>query len=69
MGPFSSSCGNKYILLEVDYVSNWVETTPMVTCDVKVVLKFLCKHIFSRFGAPREIMSDEGTNFCNKLFK
>ena len=47
MGPFPSFCGNKYILLAVDYLSKWVEAIPMVTCDAKVVLKFLCKHIFS----------------------
>ena len=64
-----SSCRNKYILLAVDYVSKWVEAIPMVTCDAKVVLKFLCKHIFSRFGTPRAIVSDEGTHFCNKLFE
>ena len=69
MDPFLSSCGNKYILLVVDYVSKWVEGIPMITCEVKVVLKFLRKHIFSRFGTPRAIASDEGTHFCNKLFE
>ena len=60
MGPFPSSCGNKYILLVVDCISKWVEAIPTVTCDAKVVLKFLLKHIFLRFGTPREIVSDEG---------
>ena len=58
MSPFPSSCRNKYILLAVDYVSKSVEAIPMVTCDAKVVLKFLHKHIFSRFGTPRAIVSD-----------
>ena len=69
MGTFHSSHGNKYILLAVDYVSKWVETIPMVTCDAKVVLKFFRKHFFSRFGTPRAIVSDKGKLFCNKLFK
>ena len=42
---------------------------PTVTCDAKVVLKFFHKHIFSRFGTLREIVSNEGTHFCNKLFE
>ena len=46
MNPFSSSCGNKYILLAVDYVSKCVEVIPTITCDAKVVLKFMHKHIF-----------------------
>ncbi|XP_073138979.1 uncharacterized protein [Henckelia pumila] len=35
----------------------------------QVVLKFLKKNIFNRFGTPRAIISDGGTHFCNKLFE
>ncbi|XP_062080460.1 uncharacterized protein LOC133785226 [Humulus lupulus] len=35
MGPFSSSFNNKYILLDVDYVSKWVEATTTPTNDGK----------------------------------
>ncbi|KAK6151062.1 hypothetical protein DH2020_015994 [Rehmannia glutinosa] len=68
MGPFPPSFGHAYILLAVDYVSKWVEAIATPTNDAKVVLKFLHKHIFTRFGTPRAIVSDEGTHFCNKLF-
>ena len=68
MGPFSSACGYKYILLVVDYVSKWVETIPTITCDAKVVLNFIRWNIFSRFGTPRDVISDEGSHFCNTLF-
>ncbi|KAL4304006.1 hypothetical protein GQ457_10G014230 [Hibiscus cannabinus] len=67
MGPFSSSFGNLYIFLVVDYVSKWVETIASPKNDSKTVLKFLHKNIFTRFGAPRAIISDEGTHFDNKL--
>ena len=66
MGPFLSSSNNKYILLAVDYVSKWVEAIATQTNDVKVVLKFLRKNIFTRFGTPRALISDEGSHFCNK---
>ena len=66
MGPFSSSFSNQYILVAVDYVSKWVEAAPFPTNDAKVVVKFLKKHIFSRFGIPRAIISDGGKHFCNK---
>ena len=69
MGPFPSSCGNKYILLAIDYVSKLVKSIPTITCEAKVVLKFLHKHVFSRFGTPRAIVSDKGTHLCNKLFE
>ena len=68
MGPFPPSYGQLYILLVVDYVSKWVEAIATPTNDARVVVKFLHKNIFSRFGTPRAIISDEGTHFCNKVF-
>ncbi|GJV56327.1 reverse transcriptase domain-containing protein [Tanacetum coccineum] len=67
MGPFPSSKGNKYILVAVDYLSKWVEAKALPTNDARVVVKFL-KSLFSRFGAPRAIISDRGTHFCNDKF-
>ncbi|XP_025687408.2 uncharacterized protein [Arachis hypogaea] len=66
MGPFPPSYSNTYILVAVDYVSKWVEAIATPTNDTKTVLKFLQKHIFSRFGTPRVLISDGGTHFCNK---
>ncbi|KAL4380087.1 hypothetical protein GQ457_02G027270 [Hibiscus cannabinus] len=65
MGPFPSSFGNLYILLAVDYVSKWVETTTTHN-DAKTVQKFIKKNIFTRFGTPRPIISDEGRHFDNR---
>nr|GEU66106.1 putative reverse transcriptase domain-containing protein [Tanacetum cinerariifolium] len=67
MGPFPSSRGNKYILVAVDYLSKWVEANELPTNDSRVVCKFL-KNLFARFGAPRAIISDRGTHFCNDQF-
>ncbi|GJT94970.1 reverse transcriptase domain-containing protein [Tanacetum coccineum] len=67
MGPFPSSKGNKYILVAVDYLSKWVEAKALPINDARVVCKFL-KSLFARFGAPRAIISDRGTHFCNDQF-
>ncbi|GJT07617.1 reverse transcriptase domain-containing protein [Tanacetum coccineum] len=69
MGPFPSSRGNKYISRHVPITySKWFEdksaSPPMTT---RVVCKFL-KSLFARFGAPRAIISDRGTHFCNDQF-
>jgi len=69
MGPFVSSYGNKYILVVVDYVSKWVEAAALPTNDARVVVGFLKKNIFTRFGTPRAIISDGGTHFCNRAFE
>ncbi|GJS57319.1 reverse transcriptase domain-containing protein [Tanacetum coccineum] len=64
MGPFPFSQGNKYILVAVDYLSEWVEAKALPTNDARVVVKLL-KSLFARFGTPRAIISDRGTHFCN----
>ena len=67
MGPFPPLFSNLYILLAVDYVSKWVEAIPTRTNNASVVAKFLRNHIFTRFGTPRALITDEGTHFSNKL--
>ncbi|KAL4366469.1 hypothetical protein GQ457_05G021760 [Hibiscus cannabinus] len=66
MGPFPSSFGNLYILLAVDYVSKWVEAVATTHNDAKTVQRFIKKNIFTRFGTPRVIISDEGRHFDNR---
>ena len=63
MEPFPKSYGNEYILVAMDYVSIWVEVVITPTNDAKVVIKFLKKNRFTRFGTPRAIVSDEASIF------
>ena len=65
--PFPSSLSNKYILLAVDYVSKWVEAIPTRTNDARVVVKYLCNHIFTWFGTLRALIIDGATHFYNKV--
>ncbi|XP_070014425.1 uncharacterized protein [Nicotiana sylvestris] len=51
------------------YVSKWVEAVAFPTNDARVVVGFLKKNIFTRFGTPRAIISDGGTHFCNRAFE
>ena len=68
MGPFPSSYGKLYILLQVDYVSKWVEARATHTNDFKVVCDFVKSNIFTRFGTPRAVINDRGSQFCNRTF-
>ncbi|XP_013699880.1 uncharacterized protein LOC106403610 [Brassica napus] len=69
MGPFPPFFKNEYILVAVDYVSNWVEAVASPTNDAKVVTKMFSSIIFPRFGVPRVVISNGGTHFINKPLK
>lgn len=68
MGPFVSSYGMTYILVAIDYVSKWVEAASFPKDEARSVMAFLKIYIFTRFGTPRAIFSDDGAHFCNKAF-
>ncbi|XP_027351234.1 uncharacterized protein K02A2.6-like [Abrus precatorius] len=69
MGPFPPSFSYEYILVAVDYVSKWVEAIPTRSNDAKVVISFIRKDIFARFGVPRFLISDGDAHFCNKYLE
>lgn len=62
--PFSSSFGNVYIILAVDYISKWVEAKATRTDDSNVIVDFIKCNIFARFGTPKAMISNRGTHFC-----
>nr|GEV03452.1 reverse transcriptase domain-containing protein [Tanacetum cinerariifolium] len=64
MSLFPSSRGNKYILVAIDYLSEWVEAKALPTNDARVVCKFL-KSLFAWFGTPRAIISDRVIEFSD----
>ena len=68
MGLFQPSFGNQYILLDVDYVSKWVEAIVCPINDANTVVEFIQRNILSIFRALRTIIEDEGSHFSNKLF-
>ena len=63
-----SSRGNKYILTLVDHFSRWAEAVPLYNHTSAVVAKALVNNVFSRFGAPMQILSDQGPEFESELF-
>ena len=61
MGPFVRSQGCEYILVAVDYVSKKVKAMPCRAADAKHARKMFHEIIFPRFGTPRMVISDRGS--------
>ncbi|GJS17599.1 reverse transcriptase domain-containing protein [Tanacetum coccineum] len=73
MGQFPNHQRNKYILMAVVDLTKLVEnescSPPKKKNDARAVVQDFClKSLFARFGAPRAIISDRGTHFCNNQF-
>ena len=66
MGPFSSSNSNVYILVCVDYITNWVKAITYVANDPQTISNFFKMDVFARFGIPRVLIKDR-VHFCNTL--
>lgn len=70
LGPFpTTSRSKRFILLVVDVFSKWVEAKAFSTILAKDVVKFLEEDIFSRYGCPETIVSDNGSQFSSALMK
>lgn len=69
-GPFpKTNDGNKYILVAIDYFSKWPEAYAIPNQEASTVAKVLVDNMFTRFGVPLEIHSDQGRNFESNVFK
>ena len=63
MGPLQVSDDKCFILIAVDYVSQWSEITAMSDTEFFKIERFLVKHVLRRFGTPLMLISDEGMEF------
>ncbi|XP_072372491.1 gypsy retrotransposon integrase-like protein 1 isoform X1 [Scyliorhinus torazame] len=66
IGPFpETTCGNTYVLTVTDYFTKWVEAIPIMKKDALSVAKGLAA-TFYRFGASKDIFSNESRIFCDE---
>ena len=61
LGPFPKAGGNKkFLLVDIDYFTKWVETEALANIRDVNVKKFVWKNIITRFGTPHTLISDNG---------
>jgi len=63
-----SSRSHQYILTLVDHFSKWAEAIPLRNHTAPVVARALMNHVFCRFGSPKQLLSDRGSEFESELF-
>ena len=64
-----TSCGHCYALTAVCMLTGFTWCVPLKTKTVEEVSKAYLDHIYSNFGGSIKIMTDNRTEFKNKLFK
>jgi hypothetical protein len=70
LGPLPPVQDNlKYVVVAVEYFSKWIEAKPLATITFVTVQKFFWQHIVCRFGVPKAITVDNGTQFDAETFK
>ncbi|CAK1594945.1 unnamed protein product [Parnassius mnemosyne] len=63
MGPLGKK--SKYILTLQCDLSKFVEAYPLPRTDVETVPKSLVNNLILRYGKPKQILSDKGTDFTS----
>lgn len=61
--------GNRHILVITDYATRWAEAFATKDQKASTVAQILIDEIICRYSAPREILSDQGTNFLSSVVK
>ena len=70
LGPFSIGTRQmKFLVVGIDYFTKWVEAEPLASITQQNVKNFVWKNIVCRFGVPRVLVSVNGRQFDNALFK
>jgi hypothetical protein len=70
LGPLPPAQGNlRYVVVVVEYFSKWIEAKPLATITSVTVQKFFLQNIVYRFGVPKAITVDNGTQFHAESFK
>jgi transposase InsO family protein len=59
----------KYVVVAVEYFSKWIEAKPLATITSATVQKFFWQNIVCRFGVPKAITVDNGTQVDAETFK
>ncbi|VFQ67978.1 unnamed protein product [Cuscuta campestris] len=60
--------GKKFVIVAIDYFTKWIEAEALANITTQQCKKFIWKNIITRFGAPINLITDNGPQFRNPRF-
>ena len=70
LGPLPMGKGQcKFIIVAVDYFTKWAEAELLATITEQKIRNFVWRAIICRFGVPRALVSDNGKQLDNAIFR
>src|SRR3978361_2412440 len=70
VGPLPrSSKGNCYLVMFQDRFTKWVQCRAIRQASGKAVTKALYEEIITRFGCPKTVITDNGTQYTGGMFR
>ena len=58
-----------FLVVRIDYFIKWVEAEALATITEKNIRNFVWRNIICRYGIPRVLISDNGKQFDNSVFR
>ena len=65
----ASAGGHHHIIVVVDYFTKWDKATPTVKSNDETTVHFVFNQIITRFGIPKELVTDHGSHFQNHMME
>ena len=65
----ASAGGHHHIIVAMDYFTKWVEAMPIVKYDGETASHFIFNQIITLFEIPKELVTDHGSHFQNRMME
>ncbi|XP_022855637.1 uncharacterized protein LOC111376864 [Olea europaea var. sylvestris] len=70
IGKLPSAPGQRvFVLAIIDYFTKWIEAKALSKIHDRKVIQFIWKNVICRFGVPKEIVTDNRTQFISTGFQ
>ena len=70
VGPLhKTKDGYQYMIVAQDYFTKWPIVKPTKTTNTKEALKFVYEDIYTLYGKPQQLITDQGSAFTSEMWK